>query len=273
MKTNRKNHSSYDTEKEIKNIGTFVRCGLLVLSVILVSTLAIAYGQNRLTQSTSGRISGKRLPIYCVEQEKPKIALSFDAAWGNEDTKKILNILKKNGVHVTFFMTGGWIEKYPNDVKAIAKGGHELGNHSENHKQMSKLSAEECKEEIMKPHDKVKELTGTEMRVFRPPYGDYNDTLIETLENCNYHAIQWDVDSLDWKDYGADAILDTVLNHKHLGNGSIILCHNGAKYTAQALDRLIKGLKEKGFEFVKMSDLIYDGEYEIDAEGRQHKKG
>lgn len=270
----RKNNSSYNTEKEIKNIGNFVRCGLLVLSVILVSTLAIAYGQNQLlTQTTSTRISGKRLPIYCVEQEKPKIALSFDAAWGNEDTKKILEILKKNDVHVTFFMTGGWIEKYPDDVKAIAKAGHELGNHSENHKQMSKLSAEECKEEIMKPHDKVKNLTGEEMRVFRPPYGDYNDTLIEAVESCGYHAIQWDVDSLDWKDYGVDSILDTVLNHKHLGNGSIILCHNGAKYTAEALDRLVKGLKEKGFELVKMSDLIYDGDYEIDTEGRQHQVG
>lgn len=107
--------------------------------------------------------------------------------------------------------------------------------------------------------------------MFRPPYGDYNDTLIESLENCNYHAIQWDVDSLDWKDYGVDSIISTVLNHKHLGNGSIILCHNGAKYTAKALDQLIKGLKEKGFEFAKMSDLIYDKDYEIDTEGRQHK--
>lgn len=197
MNQNSKNNSSYNTEKEIKNIGTFVRCGLLVLSVILVSTLAIAYGQNQLlSQTTSGRISGKRLPIYCVDQEKPKVALSFDAAWGNEDTKKILEILKKNDVHVTFFMTGGWIEKYPDDVKAIAKAGHELGNHSENHKQMSKLSAEECKEEIMTPHNKVKNLTGKDMRVFRPPYGDYNDTLIETAESCGYHAIQWDVDTL-----------------------------------------------------------------------------
>ncbi|MCI8338143.1 MAG: polysaccharide deacetylase family protein [Lachnospiraceae bacterium] len=116
--------------------------------------------------------------------------------WGNEDTKKILKTLKKNDVHVTFFMTGGWIEKYPDDVKAIAKAGHELGNHSENHKQMSKLSAEGCKEEIMKPHEKVKNLTGMDMKVFRPPYGDYNDTLIEAVEACNYHAIQWDVDTL-----------------------------------------------------------------------------
>ena len=196
MKTTSNTKPSCDTEREIKKIGTFVRCGLLVLSVILVSTFAIAYGQKKLAQTSSGRIVGKRLPIYCVEQDKPKIALSFDAAWGNEDTKKILKILKKNDVHVTFFMTGGWIEKYPDDVKAIAKAGHELGNHSENHKQMSKLSAEECREEIMKPHEKVKNLTGTDMKVFRPPYGDYNDTLIEALEGCNYHAIQWDVDTL-----------------------------------------------------------------------------
>ena len=187
-----------------------------------------------------------------------------------EDTQKILDILKKNDVHVTFFMTGGWVESYPDDVKAIAKAGHELGNHSENHKQMSTLSAGECKEEIMKVHNKVKELTGTDMRVFRPPYGDYNDNLINVVKECGYNAIQWDVDSLDWKDYGTDSILNTVLNHKHLGNGSIILCHNGAKYTAQALEQLITGLKEKGFTLVTMSGLIYKDNYEMDVEGRQH---
>lgn len=191
--------------------------------------------------------------------------------WGNEDTQKILDILKKHDIHVTFFMTGGWVESYPDDVKTIAEAGHELGNHSENHKQMSTLSADECKEEIMKVHEKVKEIAGIEMQVFRPPYGDYNDTLINVVKECNYHAIQWDVDSLDWKDYGVDSILNTVLNHKHLGNGSIILCHNGAKYTAQALDKLITGLKDKGFTFVKMSELIYPDNYEIDVEGRQHQ--
>ena len=97
-------------------------------------------------------------------------------------------------------MTGGWIEKYPDDVKAIAAGGHDLGNHSENHKQMSQLSAAQCKEEIMKPHEKVKKLTGKDMILFRPPYGDYNDTLIRVCRENKYYPIQWDVDSLDWKD-------------------------------------------------------------------------
>ena len=139
----------------------------------------------------------KELPIYCVDRKEKIVALSFDAAWGNEDTGKILSILKKKKVHVTFFMTGGWIEKYPDDVKAIQKAGHELGNHSENHKQMSTLSSEQCKEEIMKVHERVKKLTGTSMKVFRPPYGDYNDTLIQTVNACGYKPIQWDVDTLD----------------------------------------------------------------------------
>lgn len=169
-------------------------------------------------------------------------------------------------------MTGGWVSSYPDDVKAIAKAGHDLGNHSENHKQMSQLSASECEEELMSVHEKVKELTGQDMVLFRPPYGDYNDNLIQTANGLGYHVIQWDVDSLDWKDYGTDSILNTVLNHKHLGNGSIILCHNGAKYTADALDALITGLKEKGFELVKISELIYTDNYEMDVEGRQHQK-
>lgn len=214
--------------------------------------------------------SGKKLPIYCVDTSDKKIALSFDAAWGNEDTKKIMDILDKHKVHVTFFMTGGWVESYPDDVKMIAGRGHDLGNHSQNHKQMSKLSLEECKQEIQSVHDKVKEITGKEMTLFRPPYGDYNDTLITATEECGYHAIQWDVDSLDWKDYGVDSIIKTVCEHKHLSNGSIILCHNGAKYTADALDTLITTLQEKGYEFVPISQLIYPDSTEIDTEGRQH---
>lgn len=165
-----------------------------------------------------------------------------------------------------------WVESYPDDVKAIAAAGHDLGNHSENHKQMSQLSKEECIEELMSVHNKVKELTGSDMTLFRPPYGDYNNTLIQAVKEINYYPIQWSVDSLDWKDYGVDSIIQKVTEHKNLGSGSIILCHNGAKYTAQALDTLITKLKEKGYEIVPISELIYTGEYTIDVEGRQHEK-
>ena len=263
-----------DLDREIHKISTFIKTGLFTLSVITLSAVAIAQSQYKLNHSSTkvtntSIMHPKELPIYCVDRKEKIVTLSFDAAWGNEETRKILSILKKKKVHVTFFMTGGWIEKYPEDVKAIAKDGHDLGNHSENHKQMSRLTANECMEEIMKPHQKVKALTGKDMILFRPPYGDYNNTLIQTLKGCNYYGIQWDVDSLDWKDYDASTIIRKVTEHKHLGNGSIILCHNGAKHTAEALDEMIRTLKGKGYELVPVSQLILKDNYTIRSDGRQ----
>ena len=241
--------------------GVFALAAFAVLRGVLVTVSS--------TVTVSNSVNDKELPIYCVECKEPKIALTFDAAWGNEDTSQILEILKKHDVKVTFFMTGGWVENYPEDVRAILAAGHDLGNHSENHKNMSQLSNEEKKQELMKVHEKVRELTGYEMFLFRPPYGDYDNAVVKTAKECGYYTIQWDVDSLDWKDYGVDSIVKTVCGHKHLGNGTIILCHNGAKYTAQALDTMITTLKEKGYTFVPVSELIYKDGYHMNHEGRQ----
>lgn len=184
-------------EKDKENLILFTKVGAIVLTSLLLLVTSI-YFYPQTTATISSHINSKELPIYCVDKgDEPKISLSFDAAWGNEDTSKLLEILKKNDVRVTFFMTGGWIEKYPDDVKAIAAAGHDLGNHSENHKQMSTLSAEQCKEEIMKPHERVKQLTGKDMILFRPPYGDYNDTLIQVCRENKYYPIQWDVEPYD----------------------------------------------------------------------------
>lgn len=214
-------------------------------------------------------VGGRELPIYCVDTEENKVALSFDAAWGAEDTQEILDILKEHDIHVTFFATGGWVESYPDDVKAVLEAGHDLGNHSANHKNMSKLSDSDKEEELMSVHRKVKDLTGYDMFLFRPPYGDYDNNVINVAKDCGYYAIQWDVDSLDWKNYGIDAIIETVTEHKNLGNGSIILCHNGADYTAQALDTLISKLEAQGYEIVPVSELIYQDSFHLNYEGRQ----
>lgn len=217
----------------------------------------------------SNSVNGRELPIYSVETEKKQVALTFDAAWGNEDTEKILQILKKYDVCVTFFMTGGWVEKYPEDVRRIQKAGHDLGNHSENHKTMSQLSDEQCQNEILSVHQRVKALTGVEMHLFRAPYGDYDDHVIKNAESCGYQGIQWSIDSLDWRDYGTENIIQTVLENKELKNGAIILMHNGAKYTKDALETVIVGLQEKGYEIVPVSELIYRGNYHLDVTGRQ----
>lgn len=234
----------------------------------IICALAIV---NKLTDeiTVSNTVNGRELPIYCVDTKEPKIALTFDAAWGNEDTQQILDVLAKHDVKVTFFMTGEWVENYPDDVKAILDAGHDLGNHSENHKHMSQLSKSEQTEELKKVHEKVKELTDYEMFLFRPPYGDYSNSVITNATENGYYTIQWDVDSLDWKDYGTESIINTVCNHKHLGPGSIILCHNGSKYTAEALDTLITNLKEAGYQFVPVSELIYKENYHMNHEGRQ----
>ena len=246
-----------------------LKCGVYALAMLAVVRGVLVTAKANISVSNS--VNGKELPIYCVETAEPKVALTFDAAWGNEDTAQILEILKKHDVHVTFFMTGGWVESYPDDVRAILAAGHDLGNHSENHKNMSRLSDGEKKDELMKVHEKVRELTGYEMFLFRPPYGDYDNAVVNVAKDCGYYTIQWDVDSLDWKDYGVDSIIKTVTEHKHLGNGSIILCHNGAKFTAQALDMLIAKLKNDGYTFVPVSELIYKDKYHMNHEGRQIK--
>lgn len=251
--------------------------GMLILMMGIVALFVYGIKSapvfSKTTMASYNIKQDKLLPIYCVETEKKVVALSFDAAWGNEDLRTILKILDDNDVKATFFMTGGWVESYPEDVKAIKEAGHDLANHSENHKQMSTLSKSECAKEIREPHNKVKELTGYEMYLFRPPYGDYNDNLIKTVEEEGYYCIQWDVDSLDWKDYGVEAIVQTVCEHKHLGNGSIILMHNGAKYTVDALDTIIKSLKAKGYDMVPVSELIMTKNYKMNHEGRQISTG
>ena len=182
-----------------KNDGRWRRYGTFALVLMIALVGSFKYLSGFVTVSSN--VNGRELPIYSVETDEKKVALTFDAAWGNEDTKKILEILAKHNVHATFFMTGGWVEKYPDDVKEIYEAGHDLGNHSEHHRNMSQLSEEEKTEEIMSVHQKVKELTGVEMHLFRPPYGDYDNAVILNAEENGYYPIQWDVETLDTTGY------------------------------------------------------------------------
>lgn len=198
--------------------------------------------------------------------------LFLPAPWGADDTDELLSILNKNNVKATFFLCGYWVDKYPNEVKKIFESGHDIGNHSDTHPHGAQISLEQNKENIMACHQKIKNLLGIDMFLYRPPFGEYNDTVLKAAKECDYYPIQWDIDSLDWKEYGVQAEIDKVLNHKHLGNGSIILFHNDAKYTPECLDDIIKGLKEKGYEIVPISQLIHKENYYLDHEGRQIPK-
>jgi len=254
--------------KEMKSvIRQKVEYGLFAAAVMLLVAGLLYFSPNVITVSNT--VGDKELPISCVSTNENKVALTFDAAWGNEDTQTLLELLEKHDVKATFFVTGAWIEKYSDAVKAIAAAGHDIGNHGETSTNMSQLSRKEIETELKTVHEKIKGLTGVEMELFRPPFGDYNNDVVITAKACGYYTIQWDVDSLDWKDYGVESIINSILDNKHLGKGSIILLRNGAKYTPEALETVILGLKEKGYELVPVSELLIRGGYHLDQEGRQ----
>lgn len=207
------------------------------------------------------------VPIYSVEREDKKISISFDCAWGVEHTDDILKALKVGDVHATWFMVEFWTKKYPEYVKKIDAAGHEIGTHSATHSYMSKQSEEEIEEELNSSSQAIKDITGKEVTLFRPPYGDYDDTLIKTASKLGYYSVQWDADSLDWRDLSATDIAKRVI--ANVKSGSIILMHNNGLHTAEAVPIIISTLKNKGYEFVPIGELIYKENYTIDGTGRQ----
>lgn len=236
------------------------------------SALYVSSGSVFQGTATTGRnykVSGKKIPIYCVETQNPQIALSFEVSGNGEDVRRMLEILEQHQLKATFFVTGKWVLQYPNEVKLIANQGHDLGNHSEGHQNMSQMERREIRQELAAVHDKVKELIGADMVLFRPPYGDYDNDVIEVADSMGYYPVLWDADSLDWKDYGSASIVAQVLDHPHLGNGSIVRLHCGAKYTPQAMEKLITGIEDKGYELVPVSQLIWKEGYHVDPNGRQ----
>lgn len=211
----------------------------------------------------------KKLPIYRVQTEEKKIAISFDCAWGTDYTDKLLEIMAQEKIQSTFFMVEFWVKKNPEYVKKIFEYGHEIGTHSSTHPYMSKLDKVAIQKELTTSVNAIESITGAKVELFRAPYGDYDDLLIDTAKELGLYTIQWDVDSLDWKNLTASEITDRVT--KKVQNGSIVLFHNQGKYTAQALPQIIKMLKDKGYTFVKISELIYRDNYKMSADGSQVK--
>lgn len=192
------------------------------------------------------------------------------AGWGNEDTQQLIDILAKYNVKATFFVVGDWVDKYPESVKALSDAGHEVMNHSNTHPHMPQLSKEKMREELTECNNKIESVTGIKPILFRAPYGDYNNDVIQSIRECGCYTIQWDVDSLDWKDLSAGEITKRVT--EKVRPGSIVLFHNAAKHTPEALPTILEKLQSDGYSIVPISQLIYADNYEIDAAGTQHLK-
>lgn len=211
--------------------------------------------------------TSRQLPIYCVEKDYKVISLSFDAAWGNEDTQQLIDTLAKYQIKATFFVVGEWVDKYPESVKALHDAGHEVMSHSKDHAHFNSLSVQQITEDLTVSCDKIEAVTGTRPTLFRCPYGEYDDHVISTVRSLGMEPIQWSVDSLDWKDLSAAEITKRVTGKIH--PGAIVLFHNAAKHTPEALPGIIESLIQEGYQFVPISELIIQGEYTIDHTGKQ----
>lgn len=209
----------------------------------------------------------RQLPIYCVQRDNKAVSLTFDAAWGNEDTQQLIDILGRYNITATFFVVGEWVDKYPESVKALHDAGHEIMNHSNDHAHFSRLSASQIIADITACNEKIAAITGVTPTLFRAPYGEYDDNVIKTLTGMGMYTIQWDVDSLDWKDLSATEITKRVTSR--VGPGSIVLFHNAALHTPAALTPIIEHLIQNGYSAVPVSELLLQGSYTIDHTGRQ----
>ena len=235
------------------------------LSVILAIIIAIGI---LISNYVSASVSTRKLPIYAVETDEKKVAITFDAAWTNQDTEEIIEILNKHNAKATFFIVGDWAEKFPESVKAFYDAGHTIANHSDTHKAFSKCSRSEIKDEIANCNNKLEAITGQKVTLVRAPSGDYTDQSIEVANELGMYTIQWDCDSLDYTKISVEEIVNRVINGTK--NGSIILFHNGVENTAEALDKILTELEKQGYSFVTVDDLIYKDNYTIDHTGRQH---
>lgn len=252
----------------------FITIRLKYIAIALAFALLIAAGALTAYATDAAAVywTGKRsLPIYCVGRDDNKIAISFDCAWGVDHTDEILKHLADSKVRATFFTVQFWAEKYPEYLRKIDAAGHEIGTHSATHTYMSRLSQSEIEAELKSSSQAITSVTGKPVELFRPPYGDYDDLLIDTSNAMGLFPIQWDVDSLDWKDLSASDIAARIV--ERVKSGSVILCHNNGLHTAEALPIVIDTLRAKGFEFVPVGELIYRENYAIDNMGKQIPKG
>lgn len=187
--------------------------------------------------------------------------------WGNEDTQQLIDIFKKYNIKVTFFVVGDWVDRYPESVKALHDAGHEVMNHSNDHAHFNNLNPEQITENINLCNEKISAITGVYPTLFRPPYGEYNDRVVSTVRSMGMEPIQWDVDSLDWKNLAPLEITKRVT--EKVQPGSIILFHNAALNTPAALPGILESLMQDGYRFVPISELVLTGDYVIDHTGKQ----
>ncbi len=244
-----------------------IRARRVVLYIALLVLIPIIFSFFTKTVQVFN-VNGREIPIYCVDRDDKKIALTFDCAWNDEDIDIILDTLDEYNCRATFFVVGDWVEKYNESLVKIHNRGHEIGNHSYNHKDYTKLSAEEISHDLEICDNVIENTIGVKPSLVRAPSGGYNNTVIKTCEDRGNTYIQWSVDSIDYGETTVSAIVERAT--RNVKAGDIILLHNGTEHTAEALPQILEKLSHQ-FEFATVSNIIYKNNYKIDHAGMQIK--
>ncbi len=241
---------------------------LTAVLFLILGSLAVIIALQGVSAITA--LNAKRLnPICSVKTDEKKVAISFDNDWGDEETQRLIDILRRYSVKASFFVVGAWADKYPKSVLSIAAAGHEICNHSNTHPHMPRLTRTDMLSQITDCNSKIKKITGVGPVLFRPPYDDYSNALMEAVDSADMYCVKWSIDSLDWKNPTPRQIVEQVTTQ--VKPGSIILFHNGALNTATALPDVLGTLQAQGYTIVPVSQLIYKDHYTIDETGMQIK--
>lgn len=197
--------------------------------------------------------SDKQKPIYQGRQNEKKVAFACNVFWGEEFLPQMLDVLQQNDIKITFFIGGSWAKRYPDLLKEIYNRGHELGNHTYSHPHPNSITKLKNQEQILKTETLVQELTGYKTTLYAPPYGEFNDIVLNAATELGYITIMWSIDTIDWQRPPVEALKNRVLNKLH--NGAIILMHP-TDPTAKALPDLIREIQNKGYTITTVSDII-----------------
>lgn len=251
-------------------IAGIVLLALIVIGIIL-GVRGCAPSADEASAASVEAFRTKERPVYYVQKSEKVVALTFDACWEADKTPFILKTLKDNDIKATFFLVRMWSKKYPEMVVAIHDGGHELGNHSTTHAHMSQLDKSGILKELKDMDDHLESLVGVRSKVFRPPYGEYNDLVVTVPRDAGYEVIQWNIDTLDWKEKDPQVIVKRVMSK--LEPGSIILCHNNGYGMEDYLPEIIKQIKAQGYTFRTVSELLLKGDTYVNLQGMQCPKG
>lgn len=231
-----------------------------VSTVIILLVVSVALQKNIINGTVETGASITKMPINKIDIKEKEVAISINCIENMDNINNILDTLSKTKSKATFFVTGEIVDKYPEEIKKIKNNGNEIGSLSNTYTSLKKMTNEEVLKQIQECNKKIENLTNEEPTLFRTPYGEYNNSIIETIQNENMEVIGWNIDSLDSNGLTDEKIWEQI--EENLTEGSIILMHN--EYIGNSLENIITNIQKRGYRVNAVSDIMHKNNYQVD---------